>query len=98
MKRKIERGDRRLLLYSRLAYAEHTLPFVVGAMASRFGFVFVVPLVLCFYPLVALGDPHALRKVYGPIARWLGYRGSFLINLDVLYWFAIGWAVGWAIP
>ena len=55
MRRRIEGGDRRPVLYSRLAYAEHTLPFVVGAMASYFGFVIVVPLVLCLYPLWSMG-------------------------------------------
>jgi len=24
----------------------------------------------------------------------VGYKTSFLLNLDVLYWFAIGWVLG----
>lgn len=44
---------------------------------------------------IALGDLHAWRKVYGRLAQGVGYRASFLLNLDMLYWFAIGWAVGW---
>lgn len=94
IRRRMKRGDRKLLLYSRLARGELVLALAVGAMVSYFGFVFAVLLLLCFYPLAALGDPHALRKVYGRLARGLGYRGSFLINLDVLYWFVIGWVVG----
>ncbi len=62
------------------------------------GFVIVVPLVLCLYPLIALGDPHIWRKVYGQLAEGVGYKASFLLNLDMPYWFAIGWVVGWAIP
>jgi hypothetical protein len=71
------------------------LAFVVGVSASYFGFVIVVPLVLRLYPLIALGDPHVWRKVYGWLARGVGYTASFLVNLDMLYWFAVGWAVGW---
>jgi len=95
MKHRIEKGNRRLAIYSFLARVECVLAFVVGASASYFGFVIVVPLVLCLYPLIAFGDPHAWRKVYGRLAEGVGYRGSFLLNLDMLYWFAIGWVVGW---
>lgn len=93
--RKMRKGDRKLTLYSLLARAECGLAFVVGASASYFGFVIVVPLVLCFYPLIALGDPYMWRRVYGRLAEGVGYRASFLLNLDMLYWFAIGWVVGW---
>jgi len=34
------------------------------------------------------------RRVYGRLAQGVGYKASFLLNLDMLYWFAIGWAVG----
>ena len=95
MKRRIKKGNRMLAVYSLLARAECGLAFVVGTSASYFGFVVVVPLVLCFYPLIALGDPYTWRKVYGELAKGVGYRASFLLNLDILYWFAIGWAVGW---
>lgn len=54
----------------------------------------VVLLVLCIYPLIALGDPHVWRKVYGKLAAGIGYKASFLLNLDILYWFAIGWVIG----
>ena len=61
IKRRIERGDRRLVLYSCLAYAEHILPFVVGAMASSLASLSwasgALPL-----PLIALGDPHVWKK------------------------------------
>ena len=93
MRRRIKKGDRRLVIYSRLAHAEHILPFAVGLMASYFGFVIVVPLVLCIYPLWSIGDPFTWRRVYGRLARGLSYKASFLVNLDMLYWFAIGWAV-----
>jgi len=49
---------------------------------------------LCLYPLIALGDPYTWRKVYGELAKGVGYRASFLLNLDMLYWFAIGWVLG----
>ena len=95
IKRETKKGSRRLEIYSLLARAECGLAFVVGASASYFGFLIVVPLVLCFYPLIALGDPHTWRKVYGRLARGLGYRASFLVNLDMFYWFAVGWLAGW---
>ena len=98
MKRKIKKGNQRLAAYSFLAGGECVLAFVVGASASYFGFVIVVPLVLCLYPLIAFGDPHVWRKVYGRLAQGAGYKASFLLNIDMLYWFVIGWMVGWAIP
>ena len=95
MRRKIKKGNRRLAIYSVFARAECGLAFVVGASASYLGFVVVVPLVLCLYPLIALGDPFMWRRVYGWLAEGVSYRASFLLNLDMLYWFAIGWLVGW---
>jgi len=95
MRYKIKKGNRRLAIYSLFARAECGLAFVVGASASYFGFVIVVPLVLCFYPLIALGDPHLWRKVYGRLAGGAGYKASFLLNLDILYWFVLGWLIGW---
>ncbi|MBA7707223.1 hypothetical protein ES703_116092 [subsurface metagenome] len=94
MKHGIKKGNRRLAIYSLLARAECGLAFVVGASASYFGFIIVVPLMLCLYPLIALGDPYTWRKVYGELAKGIGYRASFLLNLDMLYWFAVGWVVG----
>ena len=91
IKRETRKGNRRLAIYSLFARAECGLAFVVGASASYFGFVIVVPLVLCLYPFIALGDPYIWRKVYGELAKGVGYRASFLLNLDMLYWFAIGW-------
>ena len=96
IKRETEKGNRRLAIYSLLARAECGLALIVGALASYFGFVVVMPLVLCIYPLVALGDPHVWRKTYGRLAEGVGYKASFLLNLDMLYWFAIGWVAGWA--
>ena len=98
MKHRIKKGDRKLALYSLLARAGCALAFVVGASASYFGFVIVIPLVLCLYPLIALGDSHLWRKVYGRLATGAGYKASFLLNFDMLYWFAVGWVVGWAMP
>lgn len=95
--RETRKGNRKLGLYSFLARAECGLAFAVGVSASYFSFVIVVPLVLCFYPLIALGDPFMWKKVYGRLVRGVGYRASFLLNLDMLYWFAIGWAVGWVL-
>lgn len=97
MKRKIEKGNRKLALYSALARAECGLAFAVGALASYFGFMIVVPLVFCFYPLIALGDPFMWHKAYGRLAEGVGRKASFLLNLDMLYWFAIGWLIGWII-
>jgi len=94
IKRETKKGSRRLALYSLLARVECGLALVVGTLASYFGFVIVAPLVLCFYPLIALGDPYMWRRVYGRLAESVGYKASFLLNLDMLYWFAIGWAVG----
>ena len=94
IKRETRKGSRRLAIYSLLARAECGLALVVGASASYFGFVIVVPLVLCIYPLIALGDPYTWRKVYGELAKGVGYRASFLLNLDMLYWLAIGWVLG----
>jgi len=98
MRHKIKKGDRRLAIYSVLARAGCALAFVVGASASFFGFVIVIPLVLCLYPLIALGNPYMWRKVYGELVKGVGYKASFLLNLDRLYWFMIGWMVGWATP
>ena len=97
IKREIKKGNRRLAIYSLLARMECGLAFATGASASYFGFVVVMPLVLCIYPLIALGDPHVWRKVYGRLAEGVGYKASFLLNLDMLYWFAIGWVIGWVI-
>ena len=94
IKRETRKGNPRLAIYSLLARAECGLAFVVGASASYFGFIIVVPLVLCLYPLIALGDPYVWRKVYGRLAKGVGYKASFLLNLDMLYWFAIGWIAG----
>ncbi len=91
MRHKMKKGDRRLAIYSLFARAECGLAFVVGASASYFGFIIVIPLVFCFYPLIALGDPFLWRRTYGRLARGVGYRASFLLNLDMLYWLAIGW-------
>lgn len=88
------KGSHKLAIYSLLARAECGLAFVVGASASYFGFAIVVPLVLCIYPLIALGDPYMWRRVYGRLAEGVGYRASFLLNLDILYWFTIGWIAG----
>ena len=93
--RKTRKGNRKLTLYSLLARAECGLAFVVGASASYFGFVIVAPLVFCLYPLIALGDPYMWRRVYGQLARGVGYKASFLLNLDMLYWFTIGWLARW---
>ncbi|MQY69201.1 MAG: hypothetical protein GH150_07495 [Hadesarchaea archaeon] len=97
MKYRIKKGDRKLALYSFLARAECGLTFAVGASASYFGFVIVIPFVLCLYPLIALGDPYMWRRVYGRLAEGVGYRASFLLNLDMLYWFAVGWVAGWMV-
>ena len=92
--REMKRGDRRLALYSLLARAECGLAFVAGTSASYFGSIIVIPLMLCLYPLIALGDPFMWRRVYGRLAGDVGYKASFLLNLDMLYWFAIGWIAG----
>jgi len=84
-----------LASYSLLARAECGLACAVGTSASYFGLAILVPLVLCLYPLIAIGDPHVWRKVYGRLAEGVGCRASLLLNLDMLYWFAIGWLVGW---
>jgi len=94
MRHKIRKSDRKLAIYSFLARAECGLAFAVGASASYFGLVIVVPLILCFYPLIALGDPYMWRRVYGRLAGDVGYKASFLLNLDMLYWFAVGWVAG----
>jgi len=94
IKRETRKSSQRLAIYSLLARAECGLAFVVGASASYFGFIIVIPLMLCLYPLIALGDPYTWRKVYGELAKGVGYRASFLLNLDMLYWFAIGWVLG----
>lgn len=92
--RETRKGDRKLALYSLLARAECALAFLVGASASYFGFIIVIPLMLCIYPFIALGDSYTWRKVYGELAKGVGYRASFLLNLDMLYWLAIGWIAG----
>ncbi|MBA7606122.1 hypothetical protein ES703_13261 [subsurface metagenome] len=89
------KGSHKLAIYSLLARAECGLAFAVGASASYFGFVIVIPLLLCPYPLIALDDPFLWRRVYGRLAGGAGYKASFLLNLDMLYWFAIGWVVRW---
>ncbi|MCK4405259.1 MAG: hypothetical protein KAV43_01965 [Hadesarchaea archaeon] len=77
MRRKIKKGNRRLAIYSLFARAECGLAFVVGASASYFGFVIVVPLVLCFYPLIALGDPFMWHRVIRAIGRGRWIQGVF---------------------
>lgn len=78
MKCKIERSDRRLVLYSCLAYAEHTLPSVVDG--KPLGLSFVMPLGTLPKPSVVNEGPFYV-KVYGQLARALGYKASFLVNL-----------------
>jgi len=69
MRHKINKGNRRLAIYSLLARAECGLALVVGASASYFGFIIVIPLILCIYPLIAFADPYTWRKVYGELAK-----------------------------
>ena len=69
MRHRIKKGSRRLAIYSLFARAECGLAFVVGASASYFGFVIVIPLILCIYPLIAFADPYNWRKVYGELAK-----------------------------
>jgi len=57
MRRKIKKGNQRLAIYSLFARAECGLAFAV------------IPLMLCIYPLIALGDPYTWRKVYGELAK-----------------------------
>lgn len=46
MRRKMKKGNRRLAIYSLFVRAECGLAFAVGASASYFGFIIVIPLVL----------------------------------------------------
>lgn len=69
MKHRIKKGNRGLAIYSLLAKAECGLAFVVGSSASYFGFVIVIPLILCIYPLIAFADSYTWRKVYGELAK-----------------------------
>jgi len=50
------RKSRRHICHASLEF-QCPLVFTVGASASYFGFVATVALVLCLYPLIALGDP-----------------------------------------
>ena len=94
IKREMGKGNPRPAIYSLLARAECGLAFVAGTSASYFGSIIVIPLMLCLYPLIALADPYTWRKVYGELAKGVGYKTSLILNLDMLYWFTIGWIAG----
>lgn len=94
--REIRRGDRKLLLLSKiLPISEHIIPLFIGLVAGYFGFGWAFFLFAFLYPFISLADPWLWRRVYGDIVKDLGYRVSFLVNLDMLYLFGLGWLVGW---
>lgn len=93
--REIRRGNRRLLLLSKVGpIGEHIYIPLIGLVAGYFGFVWPLLVFALLYPLVVLVDPWAWRRAYGRMAEGLGYRVSFLVNFDLLYWFALGWVAG----
>ena len=93
----MKKSNRKLTICSLLSPVEDGLALTIGVVVSYFGFTNMALLLLCFYPLVVLADPTLWRKVYGDLARGVGFKASFLVNLDMLYWFAVGWVVGWVL-
>ncbi|MEM2619507.1 MAG: hypothetical protein QW356_08555 [Candidatus Hadarchaeales archaeon] len=88
------RYNQRFAMYSLLVPVECLAALMIEASARYFGFTIVPPLMSCLYPFIVLGDPHLWHKIYGKLAKKVGYKASFLVNLDILYWLMIGWIVG----
>lgn len=97
--REIRKGNRKLLLLSKVGpIGERIYIPLIGLVAGYFGFVWPLLVFALLYPFISLADPWVWRRAYGRMAEGLGYQVSFLVNFDLLYWFALGWLIGWAIP
>ena len=92
--------------HNRLEYAwlfwvspivEHGLAFVVGAVSGILGLTLVPPAILLMCPIAGGLDLYLWGKAYGRAAKGVGYRAPLLLNLDMVYWCVIGYAVGWAL-
>jgi hypothetical protein len=72
---------------------------IIGAIIALFyqkGFLVfwhVTVIILVAYLGGAITDLHAWRGLYGLPARGIGYKASFLMNLDGIYHFFIGFAL-----
>lgn len=88
---KIKRRDRRIVFCTHLARVERGIAFLVGVLTHYFGHVLAI--LLCIYPLAVIIDPHMWRIIYRQSAQ-IGYKTSLLLNLDALYWCAVGLVVG----
>lgn len=96
--REIRKGNRKLFWLSKpLPFFECIYVIILGLISGFFGLLWPPLVFALFYPVITLGDPWLWRKVYGRSAEGIGYKASFLINLSMLYWFALGWVIGWLI-
>ncbi len=67
------------------------LAYQVGVLALWH----VIAILLLGYLIGATMDPHVwrLKRTYGRLAKGVGYKASFLMNLDRIYHFLIGFVV-----
>lgn len=56
----------------------------------------VIAIFLSSYLIGAITDPHAwrLKRVHRQLAKGVGHKASFLMNLDRIYHFLIGFVLG----
>lgn len=98
--RLIRRGDKKLLLTTLiLPYFEYLVFVMLGLFLGMrdIGFVWFSFVIIFAYLPAAVADVWVWRRVYGRLAEGIGYRASFLLNLDMLYWLGMGWLIGWLV-
>lgn len=96
-KHEIKKGNRKLIWYAKIfPLCEYVIVLTVGLLVASFGLTWSLFAVIFIYLFAVLVDPRVWRKIYGSLARD-SYKISFLLNLDMLYWFGIGWVIGWLV-
>lgn len=95
--REIKKGNNKLRLTARiLPVCEYVAALIIGLTVGVFKLMWPAGIVGAGYLIAILIDPWLWRRVYG--WDWAGdYKLSLLVNLDVIYWFAIGLIMGWLI-
>jgi len=93
------RSNRREMfwLFRAAPVVEHSLVFILGIISALLGLVFPMLVMLAIYPIAGFGDMYLWRKTYGSLAENVRYLTPLLLNLDILYWLAIGYVAGWVL-
>lgn len=74
---------------------EHAMVFTLGAISGLLGLTLPMLIILLIYPVAGVGDMYLWRSVYGRLAEGVRHRTPLLLNLDMLYWLAIGYVAAW---